>query len=236
MKKPFYLITTLLLSLSICNKVNAYCTEWEKNYFKEIESQYKATYDYDKNTGLYSITYYMPEPNLYTYRIAIKSENFNCESISVDVGISLKCIGKDFYGYQEFVIFGNSNTCNDELKKEIIDIPKQIYNKYSNSNLCEGIEEFVLCQKDYEIEITEDEFVSRTETYKQTKEKNKNDENIQNKENKESKNENLQTKNNIFYFFQNNLKLIIPIFILINLIIISTILSIKSIKKSRRLE
>ena len=178
----------------------------------------------------------MPEPDLYMYRIAIKSEDFNCESIPVDIGISLKCTGEDFYGYQEFVIFGKSSTCNDELKREEIDIPKQIYNKYSDNKLCEGTEEFVLCQKNYETDITEDEFISRIETYKKTQEKNQNNENIQDEENNEIKEETTKIKNTLINFIQNNLKLIIITLIFIVLVIITIILSIKSIKKSRRLE
>ena len=224
MKKTKYLIITLLLSSLLSNKVNAYCTQWERNHFKEIESQYKATYNYDETTGLYSITYYMPEPHLYSYRIAVKSKDFDCSSPNRNTVV---CTGKDFYGIQEFVILGNTNTCNDELKREKIEIPEYKINKYYNTQYCEGIEEFVLCQKEYTEEITEEDFIKRSDIYKESKLQKEQEE--ENKPKKETiSNEKIEKNSYI--------TIIVLSIMLIGLLIITISLKIKAAKESRQLE
>lgn len=230
-KKNKYLITITILSLIFCNKVYALCSESELNHFKEIESQYKVTYDYDPTTKLYSITYQMPELDKYRYEFAIAGEDINCSSPEEGIVV---CYGRNFNGYQEFSIIGNTNTCTGEIKKTTMTIPK--YNEFYGSELCTGIEEFALCQLEYDKEITQEEFESRVETYKKTNENknitNNNDKNSQ--LNGEEKNSSII--NTINKYIKNNLSKIIVVFVFIILVIISIILTIISTRKSRRLE
>ena len=62
-KKSKYLMTITILSLIFCNKVYALCSESELNHFKEIESQYKVTYDYDTNNNQNTSNNTAYEPN-----------------------------------------------------------------------------------------------------------------------------------------------------------------------------
>ena len=121
-----------------------------------------------------------------------------------------------------------TETCDDVLKTTILKLPK--YNKYSEDPLCEGIEEFDLCNSTYDKEIDYDTFVSRVETYKRTKNKN---ENINNDNDTGNNNKLL---NNMKTYIEENLIQIIIVTVFIILVVITTIITAKSIRKSRRLE
>ena len=119
-------------------------------------------------------------------------------------------------------IFGNTKECDELLKT--INLNLAPYNKYSEDSLCEGIEEFVLCQPTYDKEIDRETFESRINTYKRTKNKNQKTPEIK------------QEENEILVRVKENLVQIIIILIFIILIVITAIVTIKSIRKSRRLE
>ena len=99
------------------------------------------------------------------------------------------------------------------------------YNKLSEDPLCEGNEDFVLCNPSYDKEIDYDTFVSRLNTYKKNKGNNPS-----------SSSNSVKEENAIITYIKNNLVSIITITIFIILVIITIILTAKSIKKSRRLE
>ena len=230
MKKK-YLILITLLSLLTTDKVYATCTENEVNHFKEIEKTYKVTTDFDPNTKEYVITYYMDDLEEYNVNIKMPSGS-KCDYID---GNTIRCAGKSLNGNYNTTISGNSNTCDEELKQEDGTIPK--YNEYYGSEECQGIEEFALCQKDYSKDITEEDFKSRVETYKKTNTTNDN----KNNPNNNDKDDHIEIKkdtfiNKVIYYIQNNLTKVIIISVFIILLIITAIITIKSIKKSRRLE
>ena len=234
MKKKFLIINAIIL-LMITNKVNAACSQYELDHFKEIESQYKATYYYDESIKEYVIEYYMPEPDRYKYQIAISTEgSINCDNADSN---TIKCHGKDYDGEQILIILGSSKTCNDELKRDIITIPKHVENKYYGNSLCEGIEEFALCQKDYDKELPEEEFTARVESYKKSLSKKPTNDDTSKDGNNDDDHNNLNTVfDNIFRYIQNHLAIIIVGTIFAILLIITIILKIKSIRKSRYLE
>lgn len=232
-KKSLLLIT--LLSLLSTNKVYAACTEAELNHFKEIESTYKVTTDFDPNTKEYVITYYMDSLGDYEINIELQPGS-KCQYVD---GNTIKCTGKNLNGDYKSTIIGYSDTCNDELKQETGTIPK--YNEYYGSEECQGIEEFALCQKDYTKEITEEDFKSRTETYKKTTTVDNNKDNATNTKDNTKEDNTKELKNDTFfarikYYVQNNLTKTIIIAVFIILLIITAIITIKSIQKSRRLE
>lgn len=231
-KKSLLLIT--LLSLLSTNKVYAACTEAELNHFKEIENQYSVTYEYDKNTDEYSIIYYMPEPNKYAYYIFLPQDTV-CTSPALS---TLKCTGKNLSGKYEMIIQGTTSSCTDDLKKESLEIPK--YNKYYGREECQGIEEFSLCQETYNKDVTEEDFKSRTDLYKESKANNPSSStNNNNNNNDNDKNNNIKENTffeKIVYYVQNNLTKVIIITVFIILLVITGVITIKSIKKSRRLE
>ena len=214
---------TILLFIMLPNIIYADCTTDEISYFKRIEDDYKITYTYNKDTKDYTVTFYSPEPDKYEYMIYAESEQFNnCDAISER---ETKCnnVAPDEY-YIE--ILGQTNTCNDTMKEITLNITRK--NSYVDDPLCEGIEEFVLCQPNYEKELDYETFVSRVNTYKKTKQKTIEDEVIEEDNNK--------FINNILNLIKENIFQIIIVIVFLTIIIVTIILTVKSIRKSRRLE
>lgn len=224
MKKNKKIILFTILSLLFNINVYASCTEEEINEFKKIEDEYKITYEFNKETKMYDIYLKNIETEKYRYNIYTDYE-LNCDEYNENL---LKCTDFPLDIY-EIEIVGRTKTCNDKLKSIIIDLSK--YNSFSEDPLCEGIEEFVLCQPTYDKEIDYDTFVSRIETYKRTKE-NKEQEAID--KNKEEKKNNLFTE--ITEYIKENIFSITVVTIFIILMVITIIITAKSVRKSRRLE
>ena len=221
MNRKKYLILTTMLSLLCINKTYAACTQQEINDFKKIEDEYKITYKFDKETKTYTLELQRGNYEMYDYRFYVNGE-LQCSDLN-------KKTAKCYYfspGTYRVDIVGNTKMCTDILKTINLKLIK--YNKYSEDPLCEGIEEFVLCQPTYEKEIDYDTFVSRVNTYKKSKTEANNEEDPPKKENLYLDKIKLYIKENIIQI------VIITIFVI--LVTISTIIGIKSIKKSRRLE
>ena len=223
MNKTKYLLTTLSLFIMLPSITYAECTKEEINHFKEIEDDYKVSYEFNKETKDYNITFTMPYEEIYSFSYKrSKTGDYDAE-IENDI-LTIK-----EYGYQpgEMIveIIGSSETCNSTLKTIRLKLAK--YNSYSEDPLCSGIEEFVLCQPTYEKEIDYDTFVSRVNTYK--KARNINDSKIDENDN----NSHILT---ILNFIKANLFNIIIISAFIIITITTVIISVKSVKKSRRLE
>ena len=161
-----YIIATFMLSLFSINKVSAYCTQEEKDGFKKVEEDYKVTYEFNKESKDYTIYFTSTEPEKYYYQIYTDDE-LKCNTIDEE---TVKCIHfkPDYYSID---IVGVTSTCNDVLKEFTI---KLSYNKYWEDSLCEGIEEFYLCNPSYDKEVDRETFESRVNTYK--KNQNNNDE------------------------------------------------------------
>ena len=122
----------------------------------------------------------------------------------------------------DIYIIGQTEQFDDILKAITLNLP---YNSLSEDPICEGIEEFVLCQPTYSKEIDYDTFVSRVNTYKKSKVTQSS-----------SNNNNSNKENELITYIKENLLTIITISIFIILVIITIILTARSIKKSRRLE
>lgn len=222
MNRKKNLILTAMLSLLCINKTYAACTQQEINDFKKVEDEFKVTYEFNKETKDYTITLYSPDYSKYGFSLDAKTP---IDKYHFSNPTSLICEGIK-PGEYTFDVKIVSETCNEKLKTIQINLPK--YNKYSEDPLCDGIEEFVLCQPTYDKEIDYDTFVSRINTYKRTQ---KETEDATNEEKKENK-----ILENIFeYIKQNALEIIIVVIFMI-LMSITIILTTKSIKKSRRLE
>ena len=63
----------ILLFLSVCllfsNHVYAECTTDERKEFRNIEDKYKITYEFNKDTKDYTLTFTSPEPDKFDYFI-----------------------------------------------------------------------------------------------------------------------------------------------------------------------
>ena len=218
MKKRYIALTSLLFLINIPNTY-ASCTQEELNEFKKIENEYKVTYEFNKDTKDYTMTLYSPLPDKYNYYIYADTE-LNCKKINDNQG---ECYNIS-PGEYTIEIVGFTNTCNDAIKEFTLKLAE--YNKYSEDPLCNGIEEFYLCQPTYDKEIDRETFISRVNTYKST---------LKSQDKEIEKNEQ-PIKNNTLEYIKENLIQIIVITVFIILIIITIILTAKSIRESRRLE
>lgn len=227
MKKNKYLLFVLTLFILFGNTVNASCTEEEVNRFKELESQFKVSH-YIEN-GQYVLKMYNPAPDIFYYEIHTTNKSPKCTQIDKN---NAECIGENDLEYSVNIKSYNEN-CTDVLKTP--EITK--YNKYSESELCNGIEDFALCQPDYEKEITEENFTARVDSYKKNLDKkNQTKDNNSNSDSKNTDKTKITLIDNIIEYIQEHLITIIVIFIFAILLIITIILKIKAIRKSRYLE
>lgn len=224
MKKKKYIALTLMLSLFCITKTHASCTQEEKIEFNKIEDEYKIVQEINKENKTYTLKLIRTNPNMYDYVFYISGELI-CNDINETTA---ECYNFT-PGTYRIEIKGQTNTCNDVLKEISLKLPK--YNEYSENPLCEGIEEFVLCQPTYEKEIDYETFVSRVNTYKKTKQ-----EKIENEIKQQSPQNDNKIINNIISYVKENLIQIIIITIFIVLLIISIVVTINQAKKSRRLE
>lgn len=234
MKKKYFLLTLILFSM-LTQRVNAYCSSSEIQKFKEIERSIKTTKTYDEKTKQYTVIYYLKDLSFIGF--TLKNEEIECSFISFN---EYKCTSRNDIFDENISIVGVSSTCNDVLKERIA-TKKPTYNKYADNEQCKGIEDFVLCQKDYDKELTEEEFKTRVESYKKTKTKN-NSLTTNQSSNKSDNNKQSETKKQLINFdsiikvIQDNYILVIASIIFVILIIITIILSYKRYKQSRWLE
>ena len=218
MNKYKYLLLTIFLSFILLPMIAyAECTNEEIEHFKEVEDEYKVTYEFNMDTKDYTVTSYAPFPDEFDYILYI-GEDTKYDAITPSE--------YKFYnvapGTYNVEITGMTETCNRTFKIEKLILPE--YNNYSSDPLCEGIEEFVLCQPTYGKIITYEEFVDRVNVYKKTK---------ANKEQEKKENESIKP---ILNYIENNLFQIIIIIVFAIALIITIIFTVKSIRKSRRLE
>lgn len=234
MKKRKYLLLTLIVSLLCINKVSAEeCLMKIINDFEEVENRYKVDYRYNVERQSYTLIFNYAPNNIYDYRIyevkgsnheQEKVENIDCEQISET---TKECHGFKIGTYR-YEIYGKNNECEQTVRGIEIEV-KELQN-YSNDPLCEGIEEFVLCQKDYYKEMDYETFVSRVNTYKKTKQEKIEEEIKKQEEQKPS------TTKKINSYIEENLVQIIVVIIFIILLTISILVEYKITRKSRRLE
>lgn len=217
MNKKRYTTLTLILSLLYATNVNAACTKEALDEFKKVEDKYYASYQVNTQTKSFDIILNNPAIEKYNYSSNIFGENTKYQD-GKPVFTNMK------QGEYTIYVRGKMEGCNDILKTITITLPR--YNDYYGDPLCEGIEEFVLCQESYDKEIDRETFESRVNTYKKTKIK---------KEQEEKKNEKAKEYEVISYIKNNLTKIIIVIAFLI-LATITIIVTINRARKSRRLE
>lgn len=216
MKKTKYIISLLTLLLLFPYTTYADCSE-EIEYFKEHEDEYKVTYEYDRENENYDIILFTPDDSPFSYII-----DTEIDYSVARIDNNTKACGKFPAGEYNIMIFGKTESCDRAVKEITIKLPKP--NKYYGNPLCEGIEEFVLCQETYDKEIDYDTFVSRVELYKSSK---------QEEEPEIEKKDNLDK---VMEYIENNIFQIIIVITFAITLIITLIITVKNIRKSRRLE
>ena len=214
----------LFLILSLFSIDNVYadgaCNNDDKKEFREYSKDFKVTYEFNLETKDYTVTTYNPKPDKYRYVIT-EDEFYDKNEQIIDNKTIYTGISPGKYIIK---ILENEGGCRSILKEIEIDMPK--YNIYYQDPLCEGIEEFVLCQPTYKRDIDRETFEYRIKDYKNQKQEQANAE----------KQEEKITKDKITNYIKDNLIQIIIIVVFILLVIITSIITIKTTRKSRRLE
>lgn len=222
MKK--YILLLFVLFIFDIQTTSAACTQEEINTFKRIEDDYKVKYEYDKSIEKYNLYLERSKPNMYDYIIYT-----NNQLVCTDINETETKCSSFVPGEYELAIAGQTESCNDILKTITLKLPK--YNKLADDPLCDGYEDFVLCNPAYDKEIEYDTFLSRLETYKKKHTPTEKEEKPQEEPNE---------KNEIIVKMTNYLKQywieIIIVVVFIILLVITTIITAKSIRKSRYLE
>lgn len=232
-KKAKYLIITILAIL-LPMHVNADC----QSDFKQYEKDYKVSYKYNKDTDDFTITLVNPNFERYGFVYNGREEIQNAEKKVTENKVFttiLKNYKKNEYTY---TLKANYEGCNGVvIKTGTLKMVKG--NPYSNNPLCEGNEEFVLCQKDYDKELDQETFEERINTYieekKATSNNIKNDSNDKNKY-ELSNNNNQNFIDNLIDYISENVIAFIIIVLFIIVLVVSIILIVKKEQKRRRLE
>lgn len=257
MKKSIKL-AELFLTLLIISPVNIHADC--QSDFNAIADKFKVTYKYNEEADDFTITIINGDRNSYTVKFATnelaRAAKYAASGDSMIVTLNNYKDTEFYYGFLGF--YGNCR--NVVLKEETIQLKK--YNPYADDPLCSGNEEFVLCQKEYKEPIERETFVSRIETYIETKKEesgnrtpnnnSKSNNNIN--DNSETSNYNGGTNNDnntrvkskvvddeniidiVIEFFQDHLLLAIIGIIAIIALIVYGIIKVKNSIKSRRLE
>ena len=234
-------ILLLVLSFLCLNKVYAECSQSDIDEFKKIEDQYTVTYELDKSTGKYIVSFNAPS-NEYVFtmrvtdgvKIARSENNKKYAYIGVEPGK---------YKVDVVKIYNDGATVECSGKLKTVELELGSYNKYSESPKCENNKEFYLCQDTYDEEIDEETFESRIELYEESKEeKNQSNNSNNNSSNNKTNNNNLNNNEvnsfieSIMNYLKDNIVIVIGITVTIIVVIIALVVFIKRANKRRRLE
>lgn len=168
MKRYMYLIIFTVLFLTCNYKVKAECSDAELNRLRAQAAQVKITYEYRSDLSQDGDVFDLIVTGL-TDEIYIH-EN---KSGSLVIGMSYVSDGigrvKAYFatsGTYAFLVYSYNPSCMDKLRTVTVTVPK--YNKYADREECNGIDttKFILCDKWYQGNITEDYFQARLAKYK----------------------------------------------------------------------
>lgn len=211
LKKIKIIIISLVLLFPF--SVYADCSSEEIARFKEVEEDFdvESKIDYDTKESILIIKF--SNTDEFTYSIELDDNIFENCTIKEKNELECKQISPGEYDFQ--IISSKSNCVAKKIKIKVLK-----YNQYSEDKLCKEIEEFYLCQTEIGEDIDYNEFVSRIKIYKKSKEKNES-----------TANDNqLEEKNALIDYMDNNKTNIIIISIFSILVIVTIVLTIKSQK------
>ena len=203
--------------------------------FKNVEKDFKVSYKYNRDTDDFDITFVNPNHEMYTFAYHDQNEikKFEIKQSGYEETLILKGLKETEYEYAFVAKYAGCayktvTTGKLELKK---------YNPYSDSELCKGNEEFVLCQRDYDKAIDEESFKSRLETYMKGKnEKETANDVINRQENQDNKQSKSNLIKDILDYLKDHIAVAIIILVFIIALVITIILLVKKSLKSRRFE
>lgn len=180
MKKIIFMISLILFTFTIDVKAIDECSSSELARLKELAGNVSFTYDYyfndldeedDSLGGAAWFNYKIEAHNLSEdLKVKIKGEETYftiSEPILDEIGNGIT-LNVEIYAY-------TTNLCSGKLLKiETIKLP--YFNEYSLREECKEYENFKYCKEFLKLDITDDEFVSEFEKYKEElKNQNQND-------------------------------------------------------------
>ncbi len=164
MKKISYIFAILFTIILLIPHVNAECTSEELEELKTKAEEIRVTYEH------LGKIYTEEDGESYDF-FDIKIKNIPNDFYAVHNGVKL--VPEDLlvetkmpYGNKEIIIY--SNKCEEKLKTITFKLPR--FNMYSLDPLCEGIDgdDFTLCGKYYDYDVSYENFVKRVTNYKNT--------------------------------------------------------------------
>jgi len=166
MKNIKYLLFTILILFMNVFCVYASCTEEEIKNLKELASEIKISYkhlgrvEYEDGRTVYS-EFEVKVKNL-TDDLYVSLFNGSLKMIPSD-GMATEVFSSGTWYFEVY-----SNKCDEKIDEIKVFLPR--FNMYSLDPLCEGIDgnDFALCGKYYEYDVSYDNFKKRVEHYRAT--------------------------------------------------------------------
>lgn len=227
MKNIKYILFTLLFLFFNVFCVNASCTDEELLELKNLADEIKITY---KHLGKTEYEEGRVSYNVFDVNVSNFSDELYISLLNNTVKIvpeNGKATKKFNNGTWNLEIY--SNKCNEKISEIKMFIPK--FNIYSLDPLCEGIDgnDFNLCGKYYEYDVSYESFKERVEHYRITH-------NIKNEENLDNDNNDLKLYLDEIIEFAVNYKFYFIGVVISLLVIFVIIIIIKRNKKRGVLE
>lgn len=161
--KKIYLFALLSLALLIPTIVKADCNDQESIIIQNKARNITTSYLYDETNNRYTITLnnITNEFKVYSYRLGRYINSNNGEAnIVVNAG-----------GEYRFDISLKADTCGYNITEyKYVKLP--FYNRYYNSDICKGIEEFKYCQKWFDTYQYDSKVIDQINNYKNNLKKN----------------------------------------------------------------
>lgn len=211
MKNIKYVVFTIIFVLLNIFYVNASCTDEELNNLRDKTSDIKVTYKHLGKVETDEDVYY----NNFEVKVKNVDEDFYISLFNNTILLT-PSNGEiiETFNNGTWILDIYSNKCDQKISEIKVLIPR--FNMYSLDPLCEGIDgdDFPLCGKYYEYDVSYDNFVSRVKHYRTTH-------NINNINNSQD----TGNENNIFnvvlkYFMKYRLYVVISLVVILVILII----------------
>lgn len=144
MKKILFVIIILFLMPSfVFAKSKTSCNYTLVSNLKKLVSNVNMTYSYRISDGsvYYDITFTNIQPDLYFYdKIYDRYYSYD------DTNNGVITLSEYYPGNVSFTFYSRHSECNDE-KLSVKSVSLPYYNRYYDDDLCDGIEDYNLCQR-----------------------------------------------------------------------------------------
>lgn len=154
-------IILLILMIIVPMKIDASCNSKELADLRKLANNVNLSYEYNPNEPEYfRVVINNIHPKIYVID-KITGEKYYYENSTNGQVTTNRFSG---INKMEYVVYSNVSGCYNELSRKSIELP--IYNIYYEYDICNGIEDFYLCNKWNPYEGTYEEFVSEVNLYK----------------------------------------------------------------------